>query len=181
MTHYVAPRDPRTRSRATRIVVLGAPLAAALMFAGCAATPPSPYGPQSGPVVGASAPMANAPVATVTSPRIGYVQAIREVAPNGTRGRALTGAVVGGVLGGVLGHQVGSGRGNDVATAAGAVGGAIAGNRVGAASARNTRAGRYEITVRLEDGTPVDVIQPDISGIQPGDRVVVDGNRVRPI
>lgn len=60
------------------------------------------------------------------------------------------GAVIGGVAGGLLGNQVGRGTGRTVATIAGVAGGAYAGHQV----ERRTSSGRrYEVVVRMEDGS----------------------------
>ena len=60
------------------------------------------------------------------------------------------GAVIGGVAGGLLGNQVGRGSGRTIATIAGVAGGAYAGHQV----ERRTSSGRrFEVVVRMEDGT----------------------------
>ncbi len=60
------------------------------------------------------------------------------------------GAVIGGVAGGLLGNQVGRGTGRTVATVAGVAGGAYAGHQI----ERRTSSGRrYEVVVRMEDGS----------------------------
>jgi outer membrane lipoprotein SlyB len=84
------------------------------------------------------------------------------------------GAILGGIAGGVLGHQVGGGTGNAVATVAGAVGGALLGNRMESAHARD----RYRVTVRLDDGTRLDVTEVGEGELRVGDRVRVVNNRV---
>ena len=84
-----------------------------------------------------------------------------------------TGAVIGGVLGGVLGHQVGGGRGKDVATVAGAVGGALAGNAI----EKNRNAStRYQVRVRLDDGSFRTITVNSATSVQAGDRVRVEGD-----
>jgi len=60
------------------------------------------------------------------------------------------GAVAGGVVGGLLGNQVGGGSGKKIATVAGAAGGAFAGHQVEKTMKSSTR---YDVTVRMEDGT----------------------------
>ncbi len=86
--------------------------------------------------------------AVSTCAECGVVESVREVDAKG-QGSGL-GAVGGGVLGGLLGNQVGAGRGKDVMTVAGAVGGAVAGNEV---EKRVKATRRYEVTVRLNDGS----------------------------
>jgi len=60
------------------------------------------------------------------------------------------GAVAGGVVGGLLGNQVGGGTGKKIATVAGAAGGAFAGHQVEKNMKSSTR---YDVTVKMEDGT----------------------------
>jgi outer membrane lipoprotein SlyB len=60
------------------------------------------------------------------------------------------GAVAGGVVGGLLGNQVGGGTGKKIATVAGAAGGAFAGHQVEKTMKSSTR---YDVTVKMEDGT----------------------------
>lgn len=81
------------------------------------------------------------------------------------------GAVGGAILGGVLGHQFGGGHGKDAMTAVGAIGGALAGNEVEKSQRQTTR---YDVGVRLEDGSVRSFsfsIPPDVSV---GDRVKVE-------
>ena len=83
------------------------------------------------------------------------------------------GALIGGVLGGVLGHQVGGGRGKDVATVAGAVGGALAGNAI----EKNRNAStRYQVRVRLDDGSFRTITVNSATSVQAGDRIRVEGD-----
>lgn len=78
------------------------------------------------------------------------------------------GAVAGGVVGAVLGNQIGSGRGRSLATIAGAAGGAYAGNQI--EKSRN-KAVRYEISVRMDDGSTRSVTQDSAPSWREGDRV----------
>ena len=83
------------------------------------------------------------------------------------------GAVGGAVVGGVLGSQVGGGRGRDVATVIGAVGGVVAGNEI---EKRTKASQRYEVTVRLDDGSSRVVQEANPPTWRAGDHVrVVDG------
>ena len=97
---------------------------------------------------------------------LGMVESVREVKePGEAKG---LGVVAGGVAGAVLGHQVGSGRGNKIATLLGAVGGAFAGNRI-EKQARAEK--RWEVTVRLDDGTTQTFSSPTEPVWRAGDRV----------
>ncbi|MGQ0544217.1 MAG: glycine zipper 2TM domain-containing protein, partial [Betaproteobacteria bacterium] len=96
----------------------------------------------------------------------GMVEAVHEVKePGEAKG---LGVVAGGVAGAVLGHQVGSGRGNKLATVLGAVGGAIAGNHL-EKQARAEK--RWEVTVRLDDGSTHAFSTPSEPVWRAGDRV----------
>lgn|SRR5690554_6718013 len=80
------------------------------------------------------------------------------------------GAIAGGVLGGVVGHGIGGGSGQDIAT----VGGALAGAAAGAvAEERITRKQALSITVKLDDGRLLTIVQEADAVYQPGQRVRV--------
>ena len=87
------------------------------------------------------------------------------------------GMIAGGVLGGLLGHQVGQGRGNTAATIVGAAGGAYAGHQV----EKNVKKGaRYDVSVRMDDGTMRTVSYDMEPGFKTGDKVkFVDGKLLR--
>lgn len=78
----------------------------------------------------------------------GTVESIRAVEVPG-KGTGL-GAVGGAVVGGILGNQVGHGRGRTAATVVGAGAGAYAGNEI---EKNANKATRYEVRVRMNDGT----------------------------
>lgn len=80
------------------------------------------------------------------------------------------GALGGAVVGGVLGNMVGSGKGRTLATLGGAVGGAAAGY-AGEKAVGNKRA--IEITVRLESGQVMSIVQEPDEVFTVGDRVRV--------
>lgn len=103
----------------------------------------------------------------------GIVTAVREVKTAG-QGSGV-GAVAGGVLGGVLGNQVGKGNGRDAARILGAIGGAVAGHQV-EKQARATM--RYEIDLRMDDGSLRTVTQEAAPSLRAGDAVRVDGSRL---
>ena len=94
----------------------------------------------------------------------------------GERTASGAGAVLGGIVGGVLGNQIGSGSGRRVATVAGAVAGGVAGNRM----ERNANgAPRYELYIRMDDGSRRVVVQRDLNGIREGAYVSVRYGRAR--
>ena len=83
------------------------------------------------------------------------------------------GAVAGGVAGAVLGSQVGKGGGKTAATVIGGVGGAVAGHQAERYIRKTTK---WEIIVRMEDGTAreFDVDTQPVWRI--GDKVKIDNN-----
>jgi outer membrane lipoprotein SlyB len=83
------------------------------------------------------------------------------------------GAVGGAVVGGVVGHQFGNGKGKTALTALGAIGGALAGNQVEKTQRRSTR---YDVAVRMEDGSSRTVSYTTVPPFSSGDRVRVSGD-----
>ena len=83
--------------------------------------------------------------------------------------------MIGGGAGAAAGSTVGSGRGSQAATVAGAVAGTIAGSTLGG-SVRVREVS--EITVRLDSGRQLIVLQPEGETFTPGERVrVIAGPR----
>ena len=80
------------------------------------------------------------------------------------------GTVAGGIIGGVAGSTIGGGKGSTLAALGGAVGGAIAGN---VAEEKLTKFNGLEITVKLDDGGVLAVVQADDVMFAVGDRVRV--------
>lgn len=146
-----------------RIPIVAAALAAALL-AGCAA-------PRSGDVY------RRGEALRAQSVELGVVESLRPVMIEG--GQTGVGTIGGAALGGIAGSTVGGGRGS----AAGAVAGAILGGIAGSAVERDvTRANGIEITVRLDSGRMIAVVQEGNGPeFQPGDRVRVtsDGQHTR--
>jgi outer membrane lipoprotein SlyB len=98
--------------------------------------------------------------------RLGYVESVREVQLEGTRSGA--GAVGGAVLGGVGGRAIGRGTGSTVASVLGAVAGGVAGH----VAEQNVTAKRgVEVTVKLDNGQMVAIMQEADETFRPGDRV----------
>ena len=89
----------------------------------------------------------------------------------------IAGTVIGGIVGGLIGHQVGGGSGQTAATIVGAAGGAVAGREV----QRRARGPNetFRVTVRYDDGGYETLTQADITDLRPGDRVRVEGVRLR--
>ncbi len=99
----------------------------------------------------------------------GRVEAVRTVAIEGTRTNIGTGA--GAIAGGVAGASIGSG---DTEQTVGAIAGALLGGLAGAAAEEGlTRKTGLEITVRLDSGRTIAVVQDADIQFRPGDRVRV--------
>lgn len=100
--------------------------------------------------------------------RMGLVENVRSVRLEGTESGV--GAVAGGAVGGIAGSSVGGGKGQAIGAVLGAVAGGLAG---AAAEEAITRKPGLEITVRLDSGRTIAVVQEDT-----GERFAV-GDRVR--
>ncbi len=102
--------------------------------------------------------------------RMGTIEAVREVQIEGTKSGV--GAVAGGVTGGIAASTIGHGTGSAVAAAVGAIAGGLAG---AAAEEGLTKNQGLEITVKLDSGQIIAVVQAvdARTTFQPGDRVRV--------
>ena len=101
----------------------------------------------------------------------GVISAVRAIEQPGEA--TGLGAVAGGVAGALIGSQIGQGRGTTAAEIAGAAGGAYAGHQV-EKNYRKTK--RYEIDVRMEDGTRRVISQSTEPALNVGDKVrIVNG------
>ena len=98
--------------------------------------------------------------------RMGYVESVREVKLEGTRSGV--GPAAGAIAGGVAGSSIGHGRGAALGTIAGAVVGGIAGQ---AAEQGFTAKRGVEVTVKLDNGQMVAIMQEADETFRPGDRV----------
>ena len=111
-------------------------------------------------------------VGSAQSVRFGVVESVRDVriSPRDTG----VGTAGGAVLGGIAGSNVGGGSGQ----VAGAVGGAILGGIIGhnVEESANEQHG-LEVTVLLDSGRYISVVQPASEPFRPGDRVRVLSGR----
>lgn len=98
--------------------------------------------------------------------RMGYVESVREVKLEGTRSGI--GAGAGAVGGGIAGSAIGHGRGSALGAVAGAVVGGIAGQ---AAEQGFTSKRGVEVTVKVDSGQMVAIMQEADETFRPGDRV----------
>jgi outer membrane lipoprotein SlyB len=106
------------------------------------------------------------------SVRFGVVETVRDVRLHA--GESGVGTVGGAALGGIAGSNVGGGTGQ----VAGAIGGAILGGILGSNIERsaNERPG-VEVTVQLDNGQYISVVQQADEAFRPGDRVRVLSGR----
>ncbi len=96
----------------------------------------------------------------------GQVVEVRQVQIEGTKSGV--GALAGGAMGGALGSGIGRGSGSTIAI----VGGAIAGAAAGAAAEEAvTKQPGLEITVRMDSGQTLSLVQGMDPPVQVGDRV----------
>ncbi len=98
----------------------------------------------------------------------GIVESVRDVTLEGTRSGV--GTVAGGALGGLAGSNIGHGRGSVAGAIVGAVVGGVAGH---ALEERATRETGQELTIRLDNGRTISVVQGGAERFQPGERVRV--------
>ena len=98
--------------------------------------------------------------------RTGIVESVREVTMEGTKSGA--GTFAGAAVGGVAGSHVGGGKGQIVGAIVGAVIGGMAGSAIEESA---TKKNALEITVRLDGGQLIAVVQEAGEYFYPGDRV----------
>ena len=98
----------------------------------------------------------------------GRVSDIKPVQIEGNK--SVLGTAGGGYVGYELGRTVGSGNGRDLAGAVGAVAGAVAGQAV---EERVTRQDGLQITIDLDRGETIAVVQAADIAFEPGERVKV--------
>ncbi|MCB5191252.1 glycine zipper 2TM domain-containing protein [Methylobacillus arboreus] len=98
--------------------------------------------------------------------RLGVVESVRNVKLEGTK--TPIGGGAGAVVGGIAGSSVGGGKGQAIATVLGALVGGLAG---AAAEEGVTRKDGLEITVKLESGSLIAVVQEADTQFSPGDQV----------
>jgi outer membrane lipoprotein SlyB len=105
---------------------------------------------------------------SVQTVEYGTVQSVRSVKVD--EGSAPVGTIAGAAVGGLLGSQIGHGDGRAVGAILGAVGGGFAGNAI---EHKVTEHDGLEITVRLDNGSSIAVVQGGSGDLRPGDRVQV--------
>ena len=102
----------------------------------------------------------------VQTVRTGVVESVRQIKLEGTK--TPIGTVGGAAVGGIAGSTVGGGRGSAIVAVIGAIIGGIAGS---AAEEGFTRKDGIEITVKLDSGTMLAVVQEADDQFTPGEKV----------
>ena len=111
----------------------------------------------------------SAPTSAKLCETCGTVTAVEEVKEQG-EGTGV-GAVGGGVAGAVIGNQIGDGTTRKIATIAGAAAGAYGGHQ---AEKYIRSTSRYDVTVRMDDGTYRTISEKTDPALRPGDEVKVE-------
>ena len=132
------------------------------LAAGCADTGGAKYGEQAAPVSSAG---------ESETARYGRVTAIETVQVDKDY-KFGVGTVVGAVAGGILGHQFGGGSGQTLLTIAGTLAGAAAGT---AAESKMNKQNAQKVTVKMQSGGSVTIVQPVDSSLRNGMNVRVIG------
>ena len=123
---------------------------------------------------GATVPVVLAEPVSVACTGCGVVESIQKVKVKGKPN--YVGAIAGGVAGAALGNQVGKGDGRTLATVLGVVGGSLAGREIEKQVRSDTR---YDVVVRLDDGSRRSISYPTDPGVAVGAKVRFDGDLLR--
>lgn len=102
----------------------------------------------------------------VQTVKTGVVESVRQVKLEGTK--TPIGTIAGGAIGGIAGSSVGHGNGSAIVAVIGAVIGGIAGS---AAEEGLTRKDALEITVKIDGGAMVAIVQESTEQFNAGDKV----------
>ena len=103
--------------------------------------------------------------------KTGVVESVRTVKLEGTK--SPIGTVAGGAIGGIAGSSIGGGRGSAIAAIIGAVAGGLAGSAI---EEGVTRKDALEITVKLDGGSMIAIVQEADEQFRPGDKVRIVEN-----
>lgn len=144
----------------TNLKWLGLPLVASVALLGACTPQPSPNS------------FSRTETMRPQTVEMGTLQNIRPV--NIRPGETRLGMATGAVLGGIAGSQLGGGT---AANVAGGVAGAVAGGALGSALQGSQNTAGLELTVRLDAGRTIAIVQPGgPNDFRVGDRVRVIGN-----
>ena len=107
----------------------------------------------------------------VQTVKTGVVESVRTVKLEGTK--SPVGTIAGGAIGGVAGGSIGHGAGSTIAAVIGAVAGGLAGSAV---EEGVTRKDALEITVKLDGGAMIAIVQEADEQFHAGDKVRIVEN-----
>jgi outer membrane lipoprotein SlyB len=108
----------------------------------------------------------------VQTVREGTVVAVRPIQIEGTKSGL--GTIGGGLVGGAIGQTIGGGSGRILSTVVGGVGGAVAGSAI---EEGVTRQNGLEISVQLDSGPTIAIVQAADEPFYVGDRVrIIEGS-----
>ena len=107
----------------------------------------------------------------VQTVKTGVVESVRSVKLEGTK--SPVGTIAGGAVGGIAGSSVGHGSGSAIAAVVGAVAGGLAGSAI---EEGVTRRDAIEITVKLDGGAMIAIVQEADEEFHPGDKVRIVEN-----
>src|SRR5437016_2451216 len=127
--------------------------------------------------IAAAAPIAQAPQPAVPAGVFGTVEAVKEVTTPGD-GSSGVGAIGGGIAGAVIGNQFGHGTGRSIMTVLGAAGGALAGKEI---EKQHNATKRWDVTVRMDDGSYHTLSSPSLPYWHAGDRVRFLDGKLQPV
>lgn len=147
-----------TQRFSRRSLGIVAALLAAVTLAGCASS-------QSGSSYG------RATTRQEMTVRLGVVESVRPVTIEGSQ--SAVGTLGGAAIGGIAGSNMGKGKGSSVGAVLGAVLGGVAGQ---AAEESMTKKEGIEVTVKLDNGQMIAVVQEADEQFRPGDKVRVLSN-----
>lgn len=102
----------------------------------------------------------------VQTVKTGIVESVRTVQLEGTK--SPIGSIAGGAVGGIAGSSVGSGRTSSIVAVIGAVAGGLAGSAI---EEGITRKDALEITIKLDGGGLIAIVQEADEQFNPGDRI----------
>lgn len=103
--------------------------------------------------------------------KTGTVESVRQVKIEGTQ--SPIGPIAGGAIGGIAGGSVGSGRGSQIMAILGSLLGGVAG---GLAEEAVTSKNALEITVKIDGGSLLAIVQEADEAFSPGERVRIVEN-----
>lgn len=98
--------------------------------------------------------------------RMGVIESVRTVKLEGTNSNI--GTAAGAVVGGIAGSTVGDGKVSAIGAVVGAVAGGLAGSAIEEVA---TRTDGVEITVKLDNGSLIAIVQEATETFSPGERV----------